>query len=410
MSGSAKPVRLLYLTYNENVLDSGILYNQVNRMLTEMAKRHDIEYIRLLSFISPRLWLGRRQGYMKLRLNLHNKGIDFRVRLMPAAQTWKWLAVPTFTICCLPVVLIHILFGRFDIVHARGYGASLLGYLATRLVTLKFIFDPRGPFPDEMVYNGSWKADSFTLKLWKAIESKIVRSCDTVVAVTSYSRRVFLADNAKKAIFVPNRTDVDRFLSTSKKSSIHRIDFLFIGEMDSRWNSPERVIFHYKYLKHYKPELKLRLITRKDPNYVQNKLNDLGINKGDWTLEASRPDEIPDRIAGSGVGLVVANRSSAKWLAWPLKFAEYLSAGIPLVIEKTVGKEITDIVSRWKLGLIIDESDPESYSQISEIFDNHEGYKQRCIAYARKRMQISHSAAQYARLYRELLKQGSNRS
>ena len=136
---------------------------------------------------------------------------------------------------------------------------------------------------------------------------------------------------------------------------------------------------------------------------MQECLDELKIVRDDWSLEASKPEEIPSRIAGTGAGLVVAMPAAGGWSVWPIKFGEYLAAGIPVVVEKGVGEHITNAVTRWKLGMVIEACNPESYRGISEVFEHREAYSERCIAYARKKLTISHSTAQYARLYRQLL-------
>ena len=395
-----RAIRLLYLTYNENVLESGILRSQVQEMLIEMTKRAEIAKIRLLSFISPRLWIRRRSGYNQLVRDLKRQGIDFRVRLMPAAQAWKWFGIPLFLFFCLPVLISHILMGGFDILHARGYGAGLLSHLSAKITRIRFVFDPRGWFADEMVLNGVWKKNSFTYRLWKVIEAKLIRYSDCVVALTPRFKRDFIDMGSKKAIFAPSRLKVKRFSSASKNATEIRKDLLFIGQMDADWNSPVRVAAHFKRIKSVVPGLKLHLITFKDEAYVGKVLDENGVNRDDWSLESSLPDEMPRRMAGSGAGLTMAYRPSGNW---PMKFGEYLAAGVPVVVEKQIGEHITAPVRRYRLGAVIDENDLESYNEVAELFRCRSEYSERCIRYARLKLEISHTAAQYARLYKEIL-------
>ena len=401
MDSEHESIRLLYLTYNENVLESGILRSQVREMLAEMIRRSDIEYIRLLSFISPRLWMKRRHGFNRLVRELKEDGIDFRVRLMPAAQTWSWCAVPLFTATCLPVLLSHLRKDRFNVIHARGYGAGWLAYSGTRMFGTKFVFDPRGLFPEEMVLNGTWRKGGRTFRFWKALERKIIVGCDAVVALTPRFRRDYLALGSKKAIFAPSRLNVEPFASAAAETADNKRNLLFIGEMDSEWNSPVRVAMHFKRLKVVVPDLKLRLITRKDPRYVKQVLDAEGLDRADWTLESARPEEMPGRMAGSGIGLAMAFRPSGNW---PMKYSEYLACGIPVAVEREIGEHITGPVQRWKLGIVLDETDPDNYSAVAEVLNNRAEYTERCIRYAQSKLDISHTSAQYARLYRELLK------
>jgi len=194
---------------------------------------------------------------------------------------------------------------------------------------------------------------------------------------------------------------VEPFASAAADTANYENNLLFIGEMDSEWNSPVRVVMHFKRLKVVVPDLKLRLITRKDPRYVKQVLDEEGLDRADWTLESARPEEMPGRMAGSGIGLAMAFRPSGNW---PMKYAEYLACGIPVAVEREIGEHITGPVQRWKLGIVLDENNPDNYSAVAEVLNNRAEYTERCIRYAQSKLDISHTSAQYARLYRELLK------
>ena len=106
-------------------------------------------------------------------------------------------------------------------------------------------------------------------------------------------------------------------------------------------------------------------------------------------------------MAGSGIGLAMAFRPAGNW---PMKYGEYLACGVPVAVERGIGEHITRPVQRWKLGVVLDENDPDSYSAALEVLKNRPEYSERCIRYARLKLKISHTSIQYVRLYRELLK------
>ena len=383
-------IRLLYITYNENILESGILHGQVRRMLEYMAKRQDVEYIRLVSFISPRLWWQRRKGYERLVRQMADAGIDFRVQWMFAAQKWLWFAIPLIVGFCLPMTAIHLMKERFDVVHTRGYAAGLLGFISTRIVKVKFVFDPRGPYPEEMVGNRLWSKTGLTYRIWKAIEHLLICRGDAVVGVTPTFQEEFVRRGAKNTIFVPNRCDIDRFTPAANVD----MTLLFTGEMDSEWYNPRQIAKHFLRLKEIVPKLKLKLITRISPDFVRRELNLAGVSEDDWTLEASLPEEMPKRMASAGLGLIFAIR-------WPVKFAEYLAAGVPLVMVQGE-KHLTELVIKQHLGIVVDEDNPSSYQAVTELIQHRSEYADRCIRYARSNLDLTQTAAQYVELYQQL--------
>ena len=81
-------IRLLYLTYHENILGSGILYTQVIRMLERMGETGGVESITLLSFMSPQLLLRERKGFARLKERLRGSGITLIALPMLILTTW----------------------------------------------------------------------------------------------------------------------------------------------------------------------------------------------------------------------------------------------------------------------------------------------------------------------------------
>jgi glycosyltransferase involved in cell wall biosynthesis len=404
MTDRSKNIRLLYLTYGENVLESGILRSQVCGMLCEMAKKPEIEYIRLLSFISPKLWMKRRKGYLELRKELLSKRVDFRVRLMPAAQTWQWFAIPLFILFCLPVLLSHLIKDRFEIIHARSYAAGLLALIAAKLLKINCVFDPRGPFPEEMIIDKCWSRNGMTYRIWYFIEKKLIRKSNAVIGVTPPFRDIFTERGASLSLFVPSRVDINRYQISVTESKTFKNTLVFAGESNAAWYEPERFALHYIQLMKHIPDLKLQLFSRMDPIAVRNILQRYSVSDSDWSIEACSPEQIPQKLHGSGLGLITGISIENGWTSWPVKYAEYLAAGVPVAVEKEIGPHITEAVKRWKLGIVLDKDNPESYQMAAEVYQNHAEYGERCINYAKLKLPISHSAAQYTRLYKTLLK------
>lgn len=387
------------MTYNENVLRSGVLLSQVRRMLTELRLRKEIGYIRLVSFISPRLWWRERRGFKELGRELARANIDFRVSWMLAAQSWNWLAIPMIVLFCFPILLAHLINGSFNIIHCRSYGAGLLGFLTSRFTGTRYVFDPRDPYPDELVINGSWTENGITYRLWKKIESVLIRKSDCVIGVTPDYRDVFRKQGARRSYFVPNRGDVARFTPDSNIAPTGKPVFLFTGDMSGGWYPPRQVAIHFLKIKSAIPDLRLKLVTVSDPEMVRAELRSAGLDDNDWTIESARPEEMPGKIAGATFGLILALKPTGNW---PVKYAEYLAAGVPVVVEHEVGQHITRPVDRWGMGIVLNDDDERIQRQAIEIIDQSAVHSQRCLSYARLKLDISHTAQQFARIYRQL--------
>ena len=109
------------------------------------------------------------------------------------------------------------------------------------------------------------------------------------------------------------------------------------------------------------------------------------------------------RIAGADLALLPSAYTFSQLSVWPVKFAEYLGAGIPLIVEREVGEDLSNQVEKWKLGCVVDQNSSESYAKAANLISDCDTYKKNCINYARKRMDLRKTADQYFRLYKQVL-------
>lgn len=402
-----KPIKLLYLTYQENILRSGILYTQVIRMLENMrVKDHDVE-ITLLSFLSPMLLWRERNELRNLRIRLSESDINLITLPMLIPSFWNWLPQLLIPLWIIPVLLISLYRGVTTI-HTRGYCAGFLGCMTARLLNCRIVFDPRGPFADEMVMNRTWNREGRTYRIWRRLEGWLIKRSDAVIGVTPEFRDEYRERGAREAFFVPNRADTQRFAaanrvyhSISQSAAVTKpCTLLFIGEMHAVWNDPGLVIQHYTTLNQLKLDARLRLITRASFDTVQQLLLANGVDPGRVEHLSGNPEDMPRLMQGSSLGLIF--RAVDVHSSWPVKIAEYLAAGIPLIVDKSMRGLPVDIIHRNRLGFVADSDNLQTYEQVADIMESWSTWSQRCIEYAQRRLDIGSTSRQYLRVYRRL--------
>jgi len=139
-------------------------------------------------------------------------------------------------------------------------------------------------------------------------------------------------------------------------------------------------------------------MSRQDRYDVADRFEALRIPDEDYELAAVAPREAQEYLRKVSFGLAVVNKANI----WPVKFAEYLAAGLPIVLTIQAGKHLIDIVEKKKLGVCVDLNRAESYAGIVEVLSNLEVYSERCRAYAEHRLGIISTARQHVRLYKQL--------
>lgn len=400
---SGKSINLLYLTYNENVLDSGILYGQVREMLYSMKEHQEIETIHLLSFISVRLFMRKFNRFRVLKREFESSNIRFSFFPMFAAQHWHILFLPIAMIFSLPVVIHQLINSKSNVVHSRSYMAGLLAMLGCAIVKINFVFDPRGPYPEEMVLNNRWKENGLTFRKWKSIERILTINSSAAIGVTTEMRDDLEQRGCKHTVYVPNRVNTNRFnRNVSSSNYVNTPVIVFTGEMDAEAYSPALIAKHFLNIKEQLKDVSLQLVTRKSVEFVRDGLTCAGLDSEDWQLEGVAPDKVQTILNRSHLALLLGAGQNAAWSVWPVKLAEYMACGLPLIVDTSCGEQIIRFVAKWRLGIIVDLNDKDSYAGIQEVIENYEAYAASCRRIAEMKLDISHTVRQYVRIYKQI--------
>jgi glycosyltransferase involved in cell wall biosynthesis len=87
----------------------------------------------------------------------------------------------------------------------------------------------------------------------------------------------------------------------------------------------------------------------------------IGISDRDYSIYSAKHEEVPDYASAGDVGVLVRDNSIVNKVASPAKFGEYLALGMPVIVTKGLG-DTEDIVKKYKVGSVIDGTDPNSIS------------------------------------------------
>ena len=400
--------KLLYLTYHENVLGSGILYTQVILMLKRLRDINPHITIVLLSFMSPQsIWRHRRK-FQYLKSDLESRNIKFITLPMLIPGSWNWMIQVFSILWSLPLLLIVHNY-NINVIHPRGFVAACLARCAKWIMDVKFLFDPRGPVPEEMLMNKVWQSKDATFKIWKRIENHLIENADGMIGVTPEFRDEYKSRGTKRSYFVPNRTDtarfklvVDGFRKTREfKPQDAPCKLIFIGEMHSVWNDPQYVADHYSRLLQLFPDAELNLFTRAEITRLREIFRAKNLDQSKIIHRSCTPQEMPSAMQGASLGLIflAVNVHSV----WSVKIAEYLAAGIPIIMDKSLIGLPKRIILQEKIGVVVDKNDPKDYEIIRDILHNWKEWSDRCLNYSRKRLDIKSTARQFLRIYGQML-------
>lgn len=380
-------MNILYLTYN-SVLTLGILQSQVAILLKLLSAKYpnDLRF----TLITVERWKDYRNKSLKTAFRQEMEQDGIRVIIVPkllpeflriaTAKTTLWQQLWSNIIFLYDFVLLLIITGyvilryRIKIIHARSYVPGIIGLFFKRLFRKRFIFDPRGLIPEELLLAQGWSITSRKYRAWKRIEKWLLKGADNVFVLS----RPFAVHYQKiipnlDPIITPCCVDTDKFIyNETKRVELRRklglsdslVVVVTIGSFAPYQLLDGGIKLFQQILKlHSNARL---LILTPDKQQIQiylPKFSDLEMRILDL-IEIYSPSfaEMPDYLLASDLALLVRIPSVISEVASPVKFAEYLASGVPVIAYPKIG-DTQQIIEQYQVGIIIDLIDDTTTEQ-----------------------------------------------
>ena len=320
----------IFLTFND--YPGGIYSSQVIdvcRYLREITKQRIV----LVAFVSMR-------NYFSVRRAIKLQDTTAVVLPMfPGIRNWKmnsWM-------------LRYVLFRRRpEFIVARGPFATLL---AANINSVDVCFDARGAYWSEFkefdVSNGSFSAQEI-----RNIESEALKKCKTAIAVSqalvNYWRREFkYTDNKHAVIPCTLRTDF-RYSETTSSNNIIRI--VFAGG-SGPWQNLKTLSDLLLPVFNKRADISLTLLVKNVPEDFELAKQFPERVTQQWVSEF----EVQNILSHCDYGWLVRDSSNTNKVASPVKFAEYLAAGLRVIISESLG-DFSEFVTKNSCGIVITET------------------------------------------------------
>lgn len=426
-------MKLLYLTFFEAVHDNGVYESQVKRLLCKLA--HCAEQgvqIAHLAFLAAVLvgrdgvtlpFLRERPVLSAVKLAYEKGGVKASFFFVPIAILKRWnaqqglpLALILFAVT-VPVVVLKVLFGRYDVIHCRSYPAAVLG-LMTRLFcrNVKVIFDPRGFYPEEGILHGRWTDGSISFRTWRWIERHLFRRSDLVVGLSDvFVNEIKSVTPDAKCELIYASTDVSRCAPAHTRRSLvsdtsrgEGDTFVYCGNLGS-WHDPALLAEVFGVIYRELPQSRLLVITPSKREELTEIFTAKGLHAGCFEIVSAKPNEVPTLLARADFGMVplrgMAGSNAMRRVADTmigLKVAEYLACGLPLILNTNI-QGLQSLMASRRIGTTFDPGHLENLPQaIREMRANYAQYRADCLAVASEYFSLDGAALAYLRLYRSL--------
>ncbi|SMO35310.1 hypothetical protein SAMN06265379_101211 [Saccharicrinis carchari] len=344
--------QLFYFTFND--LPGGVYNSQVIEVVNYLNGLNPATKVRLLSIISPR-------GFLKNRKQI--KALIPNAVVLPTLAPLKYWRV---NILWLFVIR---LFSGFSKIICRGPVATCLSIDAFKDSTV--IYDGRGAVVAEQEEYGVYDGSGIEHKLY-SIEQKAVLKSDWCIAVTEqlvqHWQDRFAYRGTQHSVIPCTVSSAKTDKSESIPSSIanfiqcmhNKTIFTFAGG-NGKWQGIDLLItFLEEEVKRNDNSAALLLtplnselekLQKKYPHRVH--------------IETVSPEQVHTIISQCDYGLLLRYPTLTNRVASPVKVAEYLRAGLKVIISPNIG-DYSKLIANTKTGYIWEEGMQLSLSKIMD--------------------------------------------
>lgn len=333
----------IYLTFND--APSGIYSSQVIDVVRFFRKQKAVS-IRLVSFISPR-------GFFKARKKIKAQLPDALVfPMFPRMSNWEKNRQFLRLLC---------IFLSPDVIIARGIIAVNLAF-SVKTATRKVIYDGRGAIAAE------WKeynvvTEPGLLGEVKVLESRAINESDGQIAVSEKLIEWWVREynfKVKKTFVIPCTINevFENLAFTQSKVNAARLKlgysdmdhvFVYSGSVAS-WQGFSLLEAFAIPLLSGSSTVKFLFLSSKDEKIKQ--MQDRFPSQ--VNVHICPPSEVPEYLLAGNFGLLIREQSVTNEVASPVKFAEYLACGLPVIISRGIG-DYSDFVVKNKCGFLAED-------------------------------------------------------
>lgn len=304
------------------------------------------------------------------------------------------------------------------IVHSRTSLPTLIAVAVSKLTGSLFLYDADSILSEEYADNGHWSRKSNGFRAMAAAEKTARRSAARIIVLSELLKEDLRNDFRVKVPIdvIPCCVDTEKFHLDSETRKRRRRElgltdeklFVYVGKVGGRYLVGEMFDF-FKAAQSEIKSIRLLIVSQDAPETIRKIAAEKEIGAEFYRVKSGNHDEVREYLSAADVGLAFIRNLRSERGGSPIKVAEYLAAGLPVVITDNVG-DCSRLIDEKKVGAIVKHIDRENYltavSRLAEIWtENAAVVSARCRRTAEEKFSLENvGIARYRDIYENLLK------
>jgi glycosyltransferase involved in cell wall biosynthesis len=301
---------------------------------------------------------------------------------------------------------------RIDVrtAYARGIWGPLVVRLAHPISTLRYVYDIRGALADETLFAGTGMTRA-KARVFGAMEKWCVRHAWRVTAVSRpFAEELNRAYRRDDAVVIPSCVNVadavamDQDILATRAElgfSVSDLVLVYSGGTARHQAIPQMLELWQRIAK--APHVRFLMLTSSASVAAQDPLAAFpGLRSKITSLSVPR-DDVMRYLVACDVAFIIRERRLMNRVASPVKFAEYLAAGLAVVASPEIG-DMSTLIADGQLGALVDTDDMDAAAAavltlLASLPRSRNAIRDRARALATRRYSWSAYGSVYRTLY-----------
>jgi glycosyltransferase involved in cell wall biosynthesis len=302
---------------------------------------------------------------------------------------------------------------NIKIVHARSLFPAIIALAIKKFFNcnIRILYDIRGVLIDEEIFKGSWKESGLGVKILRRLEVKLLRESDQIVVVSDFFKKYLINKFsgkinklAEKITVINNKTRLQDSLSVGSLIDLKAPDKIVSVYSGSAayWQNVDGLFEFFRQSIAVFPNIEFRVISY-DNSVFQKYMMENKEVADHLTIINSNSGEVKIHLAECNFGILLREDNLINNVASPLKFGEYLAAGLPVLVSRGIG-DTEAIIRKYNVGVVLEDKNyEEALIKMMNLLNDPDIYE-RCRRTAQKEFNIEDSIKAYSDIYRTMLK------
>lgn len=305
---------------------------------------------------------------------------------------------------------------KFDILHCRIHVPATMAAIARKFSSKKpkILFDIRGFFPEEYTDAGIWPENGWLFRAAKRVEKWLLNEADGFVVLTEKAREILFPEisvRERPVEVIPCCVDLKRFEITdeslrektrSKLGISDRFVIAYVGSFGG-WYLSDEMFDLFAAAREVDPSVYIMILTQRQTEAAIEKLKARGFAEGDFFVGSVSPEEIPYYLNAADAAISFIKRCYSKQASSPTKNAEYLAAGLPMIVNSGIG-DVDSLIKEDRVGVLVEGFDHDNYGAALIRLKALGDIRERCRKSASRRFDLVNvGGMRYRRIYQALL-------